>query len=755
MRAIRAPPFSFPPMPTLADSLVSSSARVLPMRMRPDLTANHHRYQGRMYWVVKDPVGLQYFRFQEEEFAILQMIDGSASLDDLKERFEREFPPQKITVEELGQFIGMLHKSGLVIADVAGQGRQLKKRRDERKRKELLGALANILAIRFKGIDPDRLLNWLYPKIRWMYGRTAVVCCGLLAFSALLLVMVNFETFQSKLPSFHSFFGAENWFWLGITLAITKIIHEFGHGLTCKHFGGECHEMGVMLLVLTPCLYCNVSDSWMLPNKWHRAYIGAAGMYIEVVIASVCTFIWWFTEPGLLNYVCLSTMFVCSVSTLMFNANPLLRYDGYYILSDLTEIPNLRQKATTILSRKLGSWCLGLEEPDDPFLPQRNQVFFALYSVAAAIYRWVVLFSILWFLYTVLEPYGLKVVSQLIAGFSVAGLIVQPLWKLGKFFYVPGRLDQVKRVRLQATLAVLAAVAAAIFLVPLPHKVICSLSIKARDAEPVYVSVPGVLEKILVAPGDRVKANQPLAELSNSDIEIEIAGLEAEQAENESQLRSLRRIRLEDSSAALQIPQVADMLASIKKQLAQKKADRKLLELRAPIAGTVLPPPENPKQPTEGELANWHGMPLERRNLGALLTESVLLCQIGDPRKVEAAIVIDQDDIEFVKEGQSLEIKLDELPGRTFTTKLMKIGPPLKAPPKALSNKTGGDLPTKTDESGRERLMSTAYQAQAPLTDEEGIMYLGLRGRAKIDARWTTLGERLWRLFVRTFNFKL
>ena len=101
-----------------------------------------------------------------------------------------------------------------------------------------------------------------------------------------------------------------------------------------------------MLLVLTPCLYCNVSDSWMLPNKWHRAWIGAAGMYVEIVIASICTFLWWFSEPGLLNQLCLSTMFVCSVSTMMFNANPLLRYDGYYILADVMEIPNLRQKAS-------------------------------------------------------------------------------------------------------------------------------------------------------------------------------------------------------------------------------------------------------------------------------------------------------------------------------------------------------------------------------------------------------------------------
>ena len=171
---------------------------------------------------------------------------------------------------------------------------------------------------------------------------------------------MQFDEFHTKLPTFHQFFEAKNWIYLGVTLAVTKVIHEFGHGLTCKHFGGECHEMGVMLLVLTPCLYCNVSDSWMLPNKWHRAWIGAAGMYVEIVIASICTFLWWFSEPGLLHQLCLSTMFVCSVSTMMFNANPLLRYDGYYILADLMEIPNLRQKASDDSQSQAGRLVPGL-----------------------------------------------------------------------------------------------------------------------------------------------------------------------------------------------------------------------------------------------------------------------------------------------------------------------------------------------------------------------------------------------------------
>ena len=159
-------------MATLADSLVSSSSRKLPIRKRPDLRARQHRYQGRIYWVVKDPVGLQYFRFEEEEFAILQMLDGQSSLDEIAERFERDFPPQTIRIEELQQFIGMLHRSGLVITDAAGQGHAAQEapRRTQAARSGW-ATLTNILSLRFKGIDPERILNFFYPYVRWFFTR--------------------------------------------------------------------------------------------------------------------------------------------------------------------------------------------------------------------------------------------------------------------------------------------------------------------------------------------------------------------------------------------------------------------------------------------------------------------------------------------------------------------------------------------------------------------------------------------------------
>ncbi len=748
-------------MPTLSDSIVSSSSRTLAVRVRPDLKARRQRYQGRVYWVVKDPVGLQYYRFEEEEFAILQMLDGDVSLEEIAEQFEAEFPPQTIRVEELQNFLGMLYRSGLVISDSRGQGVQLKQRHDERRKKELIGSFSNVLAIRFRGFDPEHILNAMYPWVRWFFTTPALICCLILCLSAATLVAVQFDVFQSRLPSFQTFFSAQNWLLIAAVLGITKVIHEFGHGLPCKHFGGECHEMGVMFLVLTPCLYCNVSDSWMLPNRWHRAAIGAAGMYIEVVIASVCTFIWWFSEPGFLNYLCLNVMFVSSVSTILFNANPLLRYDGYYILSDILEIPNLRQKANSILTRKLRKWCLGLEEQEDPFLPKRNQGLFALYTVAAFFYRWFILLSILFFLNKIFEPYGLKVLGQMIAMVSIWGLVFMPLQKVYKFLKVPGSLRKVKKVRVYATLLVLVGLISGLLLIPFPSSVICPFELKPRGAASVYVEVEGVLNELLVEPGEQVEAGQLLAKMENIDLEIDVARLRGEQNGALAQLESLKHVQFRDEQAALQMDLTRKRYESITEQLEQKLKDMGRLELRAPIAGTVIPPPKFRESSVDErlQLASWSGSPLHKKNLGATLQpdgQRDLFCQIGDPDRWDAVLVLNQRDLDWVHGGEEVRLMFEESPYHIFVSKIQRIATDeLEGVSQQLASTSGGPVPAQADPDGVIRPLDTSYQADVPLDNSLGLMRNGLTGQARIKTAPRTLASRLYRYLSRTFSFDL
>ncbi len=745
-------------MATLAESLISATSRPLTLRMRPDLNARRHRYHGRTFWVVKEPVGLNYFRFHDEEFAILCMLDGRSSLDEIKEEFETQFTPQKITYHDLLQFVGMLHRSGLVISEVTGQGHQLVKRRNDKKFRELMGKLSNVFALRFRGVDPERFLNWLYQYTGWFFRWPTVICVLLFALAALSLVAVNFDEFHRKLPAFHTFFGPKNWFYLGITMATVKVLHEFGHGLSCKHFGGECHELGAMMLVFTPALYCNVSDSWMLPNKWHRAAIGAAGMYVELFLASCATFLWWYSQPGLLNSICLSVMFICSVSTIVFNGNPLLRFDGYYILMDILEIPNLRQKSTEITRRFFVWLCLGIEQPENPFLPHQNQWAFGAYTIAAVIYRWLVVFSIVFFLNRVFEPYGLKIIGQVMALAGFVGLIVQPIWALFKFFWTPGSMTKMKKERLAATIGVIAAAVLFVFVVPLPFSVKCTFEIQPQGGHQVFPVVPGLKDVAYVRPGDHVEAGQKLMELQNIDLKLQVMELEGKYRQAEEGYNVLFDQRYSDRGAVDQLDSARVVRDSARQQWEEKQREYDKLTIVAPAAGTVIPPPSRIDKMSnlQGKLATWQGTPFDERNQGAMLSPTDLICQIGDPKKMDAVLIVDQAYIDLVKEGQLVRVLLEAYTGKAFETKIEEIATTeVKFVPQSMSTQASGRLETRADKAGQMRPLNTSYHVRAPLLNVASELETGMQGQARIYTGWQTVFSRASRYVAKTFHFDL
>ncbi len=743
-------------MATLAESLISSTSRSLTVRKRPDLTASRHRYQGTGYWVVKEPVGLQYFRFHDEEYYILGMLDGHVSLQQVKDGFEQRFAPQKITFGDLQQFIGMLHRSGLVISNAPGQGKALRTRGRTKKRKELLGKFANIFAIRFRGFDPEKLLNGMLPWFGWIFTVPALIAFIIFFCSAALLLGSQYETVYAKLPTFQQFFAADRWIYLAACMAAVKVLHEFGHGLSCKKFGGECHELGFMLLVFTPCLYCNVSDSWMLPNKWQRVWIGAGGIYVELILASFAAYGWYFTEPGLVNDLCLNVMFLNLVSTVIVNGNPLLRFDGYYIVMDWLEIPNLRQKSTEVLKRWFQSTCLGLELQDDPFLPQRNRILFGIFTIASVIYRWVVVFSICWFITKVLEMHGLQMLGRMIAGAGLVGIVAQPAISTFKFIRTPGRLQKVKRKRLFATLAIAGVAIAAVCYIPLPHHVDCAFEIKPARAGAVYAGVPGQIVRT-VKSGTQVAIGDELAVLQNPDLDIRLVELEGEYREAEARMRNLSLRSRGDEAIKSQLETQHELIESIKEMQRKTQEEVERLIVRAKREGIVMPPPDKEEQPAnDGRLPGWTGSPLDEHNRGALLTAEDLICEIGSARELEAVLIVDQGDVQFVDVGQDVDLKLDAHRMASFQGKIAeKSQTELKSASSSLASQSGGDLQTEIDPTtGQVKPRSVSYQARVPIENIDIPLRPGYRGSAKVHVAPMSLGQRLWRVIAQTFNFE-
>ena len=310
--------------------------------------------------------------------------------------------------------------------------------------------------------------------------------------AAILLVATHFDTFYEKLPSYHEFFSFSTVGYLWVALGVVKVIHEFGHGLTCKAFGGEVHEMGALFLVFSPCLYCNVSDAWTLPSKWKRILISFAGIYVELIIAALATFIWWNTPAmPFVNNLSLSLMVVCSVSTVVFNANPLMRYDGYYVLADWLEIPNLRERSNRFLQR------LAMEYlPGDRGAARSSTWRFGgaccscSMPIVSYIYRWVVTFSILYFMSRFLKPYKLGVISGMLACGAAGSMIGWPLFRMVKNLNKRGRLPDMKPVRVTLTSIAVACLLLFAFLVPLPVsrlREIGLVQVQADNTSPVLV----------------------------------------------------------------------------------------------------------------------------------------------------------------------------------------------------------------------------------------------------------------------------
>ncbi len=444
----------------------STMQRPISLRMRPDLSAQslaRHRY-----WAVKDPVSLRYFRLQDEEYAVLKMLDGRTSAHEIRQQFAARFAPRSLGAQELQAFLATLHRDGLLLSEARGQGEQLLIRRDGQRRRERFQGFAGLLAIRLRGF-PSLPLDFLAPKCGFLFSPACVVASLVLMVSAALLVAVEFETVRARLPQLRGIVLASNLPWLVLILAATKIVHELAHGVACRRFGGDCHEMGVMLLVFTPCLYCNVSDAWMIPSRWQRIMISAAGMYVELTLASICTFLWWFSQPGLFNALCLNTVLVCSVGTLLFNGNPLLRYDGYFILSDLVEVPNLAAQSTAAARRLLGHWCLGWQPAaDGEPVPARRQELLALYAVASTAYRWLVVVVVLWGLNEIARHYRVAVLVIPVAVVTVASM----LWPVvaGAVLWArdPGRRRRIALARAGLTGVLLVVGIVAVVAVPLP-----------------------------------------------------------------------------------------------------------------------------------------------------------------------------------------------------------------------------------------------------------------------------------------------
>lgn len=734
------------------------------LRMRPDLILSPRGAGASRHWIVEDPVAAKYFRLRDEECFILRRLDGRASLRELKRGFEERFYPLRLGFRSLNGFLFHLHELGLVVGENHGQAEVLARRDQRNRRRRWLAILANPLAIRLPGYPARRLVDRLYPALRWLLSPIMLALWSTVVLAATTLVTLRFATLQQRLPTFDQFFQTPALGGFLIAVVLIKALHELGHALVSRHVGGSCRQIGVMLLMGMPTLYCDTSDAWRVPRRGPRVLIALAGVAVELIIAAIATLVWWFSEPGGLNTFALQVAFLCSVSTLLFNANPLVRADAYYVLADWLDLPNLWQESRAVWRRAWNRWLTGRPAPDDlPGRPFRGQTLGLMaYAAASTLYRWILVGGFLWFLFRVLEPLGYALLAVLLAVPVVAAVVVPPLHRMTKALASPvGRRVYVNR-RLATVPLTLAVIVGGILFMPLPRRVTAPCWIDLHQGQTVYASVAGQLRWSAVE-GQPVAMHEPVARLEDPASNLRLAELRADVRSRQRNLENLRRLQTSDPTVGASLPAEQQSLEDAIRRLALHQQDHDRLTLLAPVGGVVLSPAIEGRiasDPTSNRLAGFQGSPLDPKNLGAWIEVGQAVCVIGDPGSMEANLVIRQDDVANVAPGRRVVLRIDQAPVRTLTGTVT-----------AIAKATADDLP----DSLRQRLglattnrglvnaaAETHYQATVRIdprdpdnaAESAADLTRDATGVAKIEAEWQSLAGRLLRYFRRNFTLR-
>jgi len=695
-------------------------------RLRSHVRLHRHIYREQAWYVLQDPSTSRQHRFNKSAYFIIGMMDGNLTVQQIWDAAIAALGDDAPTQDEVIRLFGQLHFTDVLQSDISPDTLEMLDRRDKL-RSKWKQRLMNPFSLRFPLIDPDRfLLKWM-ALVKPFFGRAGLLLWLLVVGSACILAVLNWPELTRNVAD--RVLTPQNLFLLWLVYPVVKLFHELGHAFAVRIWGGEVHEMGIVLLAFTPIPYVEASASGAFPEKQKRMLVAAAGMAVELFIAALALFLWLNIESGQISAIAYNVMLIGGVSTLLFNGNPLLRFDGYYVLADLIEIPNFSGRSTRYLGYLLQRYIFGIEDAISPVTSEGERPWFVIYGVASFIYRMFVLAALALFVSSKFFFVGI-----FIAVWALFTQILLPLIRNSYKFYssIGGRRRRTRFITASAIVAVVALIL--LFVVPVPLRTSVQGVVSLPEYSRVRVGTDCFISEILVPDGTMVQSGDPLLRCEEPFLESEVRVLEANLKESEA------RYKAENLQSRVQRDILREKIISAKADLARTYERMDELIVVSPNQGLfVLPEAEN--------------LP------GRFVKQGALLGYIMGASASTVVVVVSQSDIALVREHTTgVQLRLAGNLDKPFAASIDREIPAASdcLPSPVLGTTGGGCIPVDPADPKGIRTLTKTFQFEIKLPIDQTNSRIGERVYAMFEHGYEPIALQWYRslrqLFLSRFH---
>jgi putative peptide zinc metalloprotease protein len=694
-------------------------------RLRSHVQVSRHIYRGQVWYLLQDQSSGRHHRVDEVAFQFIGRMDGQRSTDEIWHSLLNQLGERTPTQDETIEILCQLSDNDLLQCEITPNVAELFRRRFEKDRKRRL-AMLNPLAFKVPLFDPDRLLERLAPLARVLFRPATLALWIVVAVLALLSAGANWESIgaYAKVHMLTPRFLLLLW----LCYPFIKAIHELGHGLAVKAWGGEVRETGISLLLLVPVPFVDASAASAFPEKHRRAVVGAAGIMVELFLAALALFAWSSVEDGLVREIAFVVMVVGGVSTVLFNGNPLLRFDGYFVLSDVLDVPNLGPRANAYVAYLAQRHVLKVEGVVSPVTARGEPSLLLGYAVLAFGYRWFVAGLIVFWCGS--YSFWLGMLAGALVLFT---MVVKPVGRAVEFLRKAPQLARTRSRSYAVGSAAAAAVLALLFVVPVPFATVAQGVVWLPEQARVRAETGGFVVEVLATDGQTVRPGDPLVRLSDPE-------LVAREAASRARVAGLEIEYTQAMGADTPKSQ------SLKEELAAQRAD--LEEMRRRLSSLLV------TAKVEGTLV----MPRPQDLPGSYLSKGTVLAHVLRPEDISVKVVVPQADAGLIRSGtEDVEVALSDRRGELVSAKLTGEVPAATAilPTAALGDRAGGPVATDPTDKDGTRTLEPVFLFDVRLASKQ-VERVGSRVWVRFDHGARPLGvqwhRRLHQLLLKQFN---